>query len=141
MSPIAQRWLIAGALAGGFGVILGAYSAHGLNEQFVRLGYEGEELAHRHANFETAVRYQMIHALAIVAVALALDRYPRPAWRLAAWAFLVGIMVFSGLLYILALASDDFRWLGAIVPIGGLLLVAGWMALAFGAMGRDSFPS
>src|SRR3990172_11317959 len=102
MSPLAQRWLIAGAVVGAVGVILGAYSAHGLGEQLARLGFEGDDLARRHGNFETAVRYQLVHALAILITALLLDRDPRTGWRLAAWAFLLGTVIFSGLLYVLA---------------------------------------
>ncbi len=97
-------------------------------------GYAGDESGQRLANHETAVRYQMWHALAIVFVGVALANRPTPWWQAAAWAFLVGVLIFSGLLYALVLTGPNFRWLGAIVPIGGLSLIFGWVLLAVGAL-------
>jgi len=81
--------------------------------------------------FETAARYQMLHALALVGVALAAAHAPSPALRWAGWLFVAGTVVFSGSLY--ALSTSGARWLGAVTPLGGLLLLAGWLALAWGA--------
>jgi uncharacterized membrane protein YgdD (TMEM256/DUF423 family) len=117
MTP--NRWIAIGALLGAAGVALGAFGAHGL---------EGL------ANHETAVRYQMWHALAIVVVGIVLGIRPSPWWNAAGWAFLAGVVIFSGLLYVLVLAGPSWRWLGAIVPIGGLSLIAGWILLAAGAL-------
>jgi len=63
-----------------------------------------------------------------------LEHRPSAWWRFAAWAFLVGILVFSGLLKALAFAGPQWNWLGAIVPIGGLSMIAGWIALGVGAL-------
>jgi uncharacterized membrane protein YgdD (TMEM256/DUF423 family) len=130
------RWIAVGALLGALGVALGAYGAHGLEKQLAAWGYAGEDLAKRVANHETAVRYQMWHALAIVLVGVALSNRPSPWWQAAGAAFLVGVLIFSGLLYVLVASGPDWRWLGAVVPIGGLSLIAGWLLLAVGAL-RD----
>ena len=109
-------------------VALGAFGAHGLKN---RLSPELLDI------FEVGVRYHFYHALALLALALA----PATLWdsRLAsgaAWAFVAGIAVFSGSLYLLALT--DTRWLGAITPIGGVAFLAGWTMLFFAAGGLAS---
>lgn len=129
----AARWIAVGAILGGLGVALGAYGAHGLEKQLAAVGYVGQDLAKRLANHETAVRYQMWHALAIVLVGLALSVRPLPLWNAAGWAFLVGVLIFCGFLYGLVLVGPSFRWFGAIVPIGGVSLIVGWALLALGA--------
>jgi len=112
------------AAALGFSAVaLGAFGAHGLKN---RLSPELLDI------FEVGVRYHFYHALALLALALA----PAALWdsRLtggAAWAFVAGIAVFSGSLYLLALT--DTRWLGAITPIGGVAFLAGWTLLFFAA--------
>ncbi len=128
------RWIAVGALLGAIGVALGAYGAHGLEKQLAAWGYQGDELVKRLANHETAVRYQLWHALAIVLVGVALTGRPTPWWQAAGWAFLAGVLIFSGLLYVLVLAGPTWRWLGAIVPIGGVSLIIGWLLLAVGAL-------
>jgi uncharacterized membrane protein YgdD (TMEM256/DUF423 family) len=135
MTSVARRWIAIGALLGAIGVALGAYHAHGLNDLLEKkLGYTGDDLDHRLAIFETAVRYQMFHALALVLTGFALQQKNTAAWRFAAWAFLVGVLVFSGLLKVLTFASPSWNWLGAVVPFGGLSLIVGWLALAVGAL-------
>ena len=131
---LASRWIAVGAFLGAIGVALGAYGAHGLETRLSALGYEGDDLAHRLANHETAVRYQMWHATAILFVSLALATRPTPWWSAAAIAFLLGIIVFSGLLYALVYVGPSWRWLGAIVPVGGLSLLIGWVLVAIGAL-------
>ena len=112
-----------GAIAGGIGVGLGAFGAHGLRERLT------PELL---AIFETGVRYHMYHALALAAAAWAVTRWPNSGLPVAAgWLFAGGILVFSGSLYLLALT--DTRWLGAITPIGGLMFIAAWICLAWAA--------
>jgi uncharacterized membrane protein YgdD (TMEM256/DUF423 family) len=135
MSPLARRWVAIGALLGAIGVALGAYGAHGLSDLLEkRLGYGGEDLHRRISIFETAVRYQMLHAIALCIVALALDRRDCACWRFAAWAFLFGVVIFCGLLKVLAFAPPQWNWLGAIVPLGGVSMIAGWVAVAIGAV-------
>lgn len=120
----ARHWLVIGGVLGALGVGLGAFGAHGLKQQV-----DAEKLA----IFEVGVRYQMYHALAILAVGLATQRAAAPShWLgIAGWAFLAGTLVFSGLLYAMTFGAP--RWFGAIVPFGGTALIVGWIALAFGA--------
>ncbi len=80
------------------------------------------------AVFETGVRYQMYHALALLAVGWAAHQYPQASFHIAGWLFTAGIVLFSGSLY--ALALSGVRWLGAITPLGGVLFLAGWATLA-----------
>lgn len=149
MTP--RHWIVLGCLLGAAAVATGAFGAHGLegylNRQATNAAAEppGDVDENRPAatpqrrleTFETAVRYQMYHALALVAVGAIGRRTARPgAANLAGWLFLAGIAIFSGLLYALVLSGA--RWLGAIVPIGGVALIGGWIALAVAAAGiRD----
>lgn len=109
-----------GAVFALLAVALGAFGAHALE---ARLPADDLEI------FETGVRYQMYHALALVVVAWAQTRWPGGATVLAGWLFVVGIVVFSGSLYALVLSGA--RWLGAVTPLGGLAFLAGWAALAW----------
>jgi uncharacterized membrane protein YgdD (TMEM256/DUF423 family) len=110
------------AAAGLLAVALGAFGAHGLKERLAP-----EMLA----VFETGVRYQMYHALALLAVAWACTRWSGTVVNVGGWLFVAGTLLFSGSLYVLALSG--VRWLGAITPIGGLALLAGWLCLAWAA--------
>ncbi|MFM8707054.1 MAG: DUF423 domain-containing protein [Planctomycetia bacterium] len=124
-----QFFLFSGALLGGLGVAAGSFGAHGLKALLDATG--------RADNWETAVRYCLFHALAllVIAVAAALPQ-PGPAaqglLKAAGWCFLVGTAIFSGCLA--ALALSGVRILGAIVPIGGLLLLVGWALVAAAAL-------
>ena len=101
---------------GATAVIAGAFGAHGLEK---RLSPEMLDI------FEVAVRYHIYHALALLAIAAGADRLWRSRWTArACWALILGIIVFSGSLY--ALALTELRWLGAITPFGGLALILGW---------------
>jgi uncharacterized membrane protein YgdD (TMEM256/DUF423 family) len=112
-----------GALFGLVSVAAGAFGAHGLRD---RLPADQMEV------FQTAVRYQMWHALALLAVGL-LQASGTGRWHGAAgWLFTGGIAVFSGSLYLLVLAG--WRWVGPVTPIGGAALLAGWLCLAAGAL-------
>jgi uncharacterized membrane protein YgdD (TMEM256/DUF423 family) len=131
----APRWpLVAGAVSGATAVTAGAFGAHALKARLT------QQLL---AIFETAARYHMYHALALTLTAvlavLPLDTVGlsgaerrRGLFVTAAALFLGGTVVFSGTLYALALSGA--RWLGAITPLGGLLLIAGWVTLAFAAI-------
>jgi uncharacterized membrane protein YgdD (TMEM256/DUF423 family) len=111
---------VAGAL-GALGVAAGAFAAHGLRAH----------LAPRMLDvFETGARYQMYHALALLAVGLLLTRRSHPALTVAGWLFAAGVVLFSGSLYLLAVTGA--RWLGAITPAGGLAFIAGWLMLGWG---------
>jgi uncharacterized membrane protein YgdD (TMEM256/DUF423 family) len=113
-------WLSTGALLAAAAVGLGAFGAHGLRSRVT---------ADLLAVFETAARYHLIHALAIVAVAWVAERYPGACATAAGWLFLAGIVLFSGSLY--ALVLTGVRGLGAVTPLGGLAFIAGWILLAF----------
>ncbi len=115
---------MAGAILGGVAVAGGAFGAHGLKALL--------EASGQAANWETASRYALVHAVALVAVGLlAAVRPDAPGLAMAAWCFLAGTLIFSGCLATLALTG--VKILGAIVPIGGLLLIAGWLGLALAA--------
>jgi uncharacterized membrane protein YgdD (TMEM256/DUF423 family) len=134
MSTISRRWIAIGALLAALGVGLGAYGAHGLRDSLSKLGYSGDDLARRLSIWETAIRYQMFHAIAIILVGLALQLRDTRTWRFVPWAFLAGIILFSGLLKVLTFAGPEWNWLGAIVPIGGVLMIVGWVAFAICAL-------
>lgn len=117
-------WLSTAAVAATIGVALGAFAAHGLRSRLT------PEIL---AVFETGVRYHMYHALALLAVSAAADRWPESSWPgVAGWLFVAGIVVFSGSLYGLALTGQ--RWLGAVTPVGGIAFMLGWVTLAIGAL-------
>ena len=122
-------FLLAGALLGGLGVAAGSFGAHGLKHLLDATG--------RADNWETAVRYCLYHALAmlVIAVATALPQAGPTTHRLlkaAGWCLLVGTLIFSGCLA--ALALSGVKILGAIVPIGGVLFLVGWALLAAAAL-------
>lgn len=120
---MASAFLMLSAIAGATGVALGAFGAHGLKARV------GTDLL---AIWDSASRYHLIHALALVAVAWAVDRWPSVWAHAAGWLFLAGIVVFSGSLYALVLTGQ--RWLGAITPIGGVAFILGWIALGIAAI-------
>lgn len=131
---MARIWFLAGSLLGGIGVAAGAFGAHGLKAHFEANGQA--------ANWETAVRYALFHALVLLVVAIA-SSLPATAicrrrLQVSGACFFSGTLIFSGLLGVLALTG--LRILGAVVPIGGVLLIAGWVWL-FAAglqLGSDS---
>jgi uncharacterized membrane protein YgdD (TMEM256/DUF423 family) len=112
-----------GALFALIGVAAGAFGAHALAARLP---------ADRLVTFETGVRYQLFHSLALLAVAWAHTRWPATAVTSAGWLFVAGILIFGGTLYALALGSP--RWFGAITPIGGVCFLAGWALLAWVAL-------
>jgi uncharacterized membrane protein YgdD (TMEM256/DUF423 family) len=134
MPTFSRRWIAIGAFLAAIGVGLGAYGAHGLKETLARAGFAGDDLTHRLAIYETAVRYQMFHSIALIITGLALQNHESRGWRYAPWAFLTGIILFSGLLVVLTFADPKWNWLGAIVPIGGASMIAGWITIAICAL-------
>jgi uncharacterized membrane protein YgdD (TMEM256/DUF423 family) len=108
-----------GAWSALLSVAAGAFGAHALRS---RLSPEYLTV------FETAARYQMYHALGLLAVAWAVSRWPGGLTQWAGWLFVVGTVLFSGSLY--ALALTGVRWLGAITPLGGVAFLLGWFCLA-----------
>lgn len=115
-------WIILGAVFGALGVGMGAFGAHALKSS---LTPENMDI------FQTASRYHLIHAVALIAVGLVAVKIEGPALAVAGTAMTIGIIVFCGSLY--TLATFDLRWLGAVAPIGGVALIVGWLALAWAA--------
>ena len=118
-----RLFLACGAISAFVGVAAGAFGAHALR---------GRLTPEMLAVFEVGVRYQMYHALALLACAWAVTRWPGSLVTVSGWLFVAGTVVFSGTLY--ALALTGMRWLGALTPFGGLAFLAGWLCLAFAAM-------
>jgi uncharacterized membrane protein YgdD (TMEM256/DUF423 family) len=123
MAAVHRTFLLIGAVSGALGVALGAFGAHGLR---------GRLTPEMLAVFETGVRYQMYHTLAVLLVAVMADRLDSRLLPAAGWAFTSGIVIFSGSLYILA--TTGLTWLGAITPLGGLAFLVGWACLALAAL-------
>ena len=122
MKSMDRTFMFIGALMGFVGVGLGAFGAHALK------GRLSPEML---AVFETGVRYQMYHALALLATAALMSRSEGRAVIVAGWSFTAGILIFSGSLYALALTGVTI--LGAVTPIGGLAFLIGWAALTVAA--------
>lgn len=118
-----KLWMAAGAAYGLFGVLLGAFGAHALRSRLTP-----EMLA----VWKTGVEYQFYHALALLLVGWWLRTQPSTALNVAGACFTAGVLLFSGSLYVLALSG--IRGLGAITPLGGVLFIAGWIALLVAAL-------
>ena len=121
---VSRIFLAIAAIFGGLSVGAGAFATHALREKLSERSLE---------IFETAARYQMYHALALVLVALLISRaeFPQPLFVVAGWSFIIGVLIFSGSLYTLSLTN--IKVLGAITPLGGAAFIAGWGALAIAA--------
>ena len=117
-----RTFLMIGAFSGAMGVAAGAFGAHALR---ARLEPRMLEV------FETGARYQMYHALALVAAAWIASRWPGTLSTASGWLFVAGTVLFSGSLY--AMTLTGVRALGAITPVGGVCFIAGWVCLALAA--------
>ena len=108
-------------------MILGAFASHALKDRLSEQAL---------AIWETGTKYQMYHALALIAIALLIARFPSSRlFVVAGYAFISGILIFSGSLY--ALSLSGIKWLGAITPLGGVALIVGWGCLAVAALGIE----
>ena len=117
---MAKVFITLASLSGMLAVVLGAFGAHALKNRLddYAMGV-----------FHTAVQYQFYHSLALLAVGVIALNHPQAALlRSSGWLFALGIVVFSGSLYVLSFSG--LRWLGAVTPIGGLSFIAGWACLA-----------
>jgi uncharacterized membrane protein YgdD (TMEM256/DUF423 family) len=121
-------WLGVGALLAGIGVGLGAFGAHGLRSLI------SSDLLQA---YETGVRYHLVHSLAVIVAALAMQTFPSRAkqFRRASWLFAVGILLFSGSLYLLALTGAG--QIGIVTPFGGIAFLLGWTFFALGAFRQN----
>src|SRR4029078_3651176 len=122
-----KTFLIAASLLGALAVALGAFGAHGL-KQIVD--------ADAVAAFQTGVQYQMYHSLALLAAAIVFEKFPNKWIKWAGNCFIIGIILFSGSLYVLtALKATDqsgLRGIGIVTPFGGVFFILGWMFLFAG---------
>jgi uncharacterized membrane protein YgdD (TMEM256/DUF423 family) len=117
-----RLFAVLGALSAFIAVAAGAFGAHALKARLA------PDLL---AIFDTAARYQLAHALALLGVAWACQRWPGSSARWAGWCFTLGTVLFSGSLYLLALTG--VRGLGAVTPFGGVAFLLGWLLLAWSA--------
>ena len=135
-----KSWTMIGAILAGAAVVLGAFAAHLLDGMLVDLYGDATKVVAGLTvpaswkylqDFKTGAEYQMYHALALVAVGMLSSARPRKSLQIAAWCFVMGILLFSGSLYALVLTKQTM--LGMVTPFGGVLFIAGWVAFAIGA--------
>jgi uncharacterized membrane protein YgdD (TMEM256/DUF423 family) len=128
-----KGYISAAAVLAALAVALGAFGAHGLKKIV-----PPETVA----TFQTGVQYQMYHALALLAVAVVFDKFPGKLMNRSAICFITGIILFSGSLYLptvfKATETIGLQGIGAVTPVGGLLFIAGWLFLFFGAMKKQN---
>ena len=122
--------IVTGAALAMLAVVLGAFAAHGLKQMLA---------PYELAIFETAARYQMYHAIAllIVGILASMPQFSTRWLQLAAIVFVLGIVLFSGSLYLLAISG--IRWLGAITPLGGVAFILGWLLLIAAGFKQQEF--
>jgi uncharacterized membrane protein YgdD (TMEM256/DUF423 family) len=127
-----KNFLVTASLFGAIAVALGAFGAHGLKKIVD---------ADTVTTFQTGVQYQMYHALALLAVAILFERFPNKWIKWAGSCFIIGIILFSGSLYLLtALKAADqvgMKGVGIITPFGGVFFIAGWVFLFLGIMKKN----
>jgi uncharacterized membrane protein YgdD (TMEM256/DUF423 family) len=133
-----KLWLVLAALLGAADVALGSFHAHGLEQWLQKQTTDAGEVAKRMENCATGLKYQMYHALALCAVGLLAFRQNSAALTAAGVCFFLGVLLFSGMLY--GIVFTGVKILGAIVPIGGVLMIVGWLALAWAAVGMQAPP-
>lgn len=121
--------LIAAVCFGGSAVMLGAFGAHALKGVLIERALE---------TFDVGVKYQMWHSTVLLFVALVTLFSPHPLFKWSAIFFIVGVLLFSGSLYLLAFGAP--RWIGPITPLGGLCFIAGWVTLLVAVL-RSSYEN
>lgn len=131
-----QIWLLTGAVLAGLSVATGAFGAHGLEGALKKdTSLDAATVERRLDNWETAARYQMYHALGLLAVGFVASRRCGFTIHLAGTAITLGTLIFSGCLYALVLSGE--KWLGMVVPVGGVLMIVGWVLLAVAIAGLE----
>ncbi len=115
-----KNWIIVGSILSALGVVFGAFGAHALKARITP-----EDLT----IFETGVKYHFYHALGLILIGLIGFHYSPQLLRLPAIVLSLGILLFSGSLYLMVLSGA--RWLGAVTPLGGVAFIVGWLLLAF----------
>jgi len=119
---MAKLFLIIGSILGGTGVMIGAFGAHALKGLLESSG--------RMETFETAVKYQFYHALALILLGIIMSKHQHSLYQYSGYSLIFGTLIFSGSLYILCLTG--ITKFGMITPIGGVLMIAGWFFLLLG---------
>ena len=119
---MAKLFLILGSALGALSVAIGAFGAHALKHVL--------ETNNRLETFETGVKYQFYHSLALILLGILMQKFDHRLFNYSGYGFFIGILIFSGSLYILSLTGIT-KW-GAITPIGGVTLIFGWVALLIG---------
>jgi uncharacterized membrane protein YgdD (TMEM256/DUF423 family) len=136
MTKTSRQWIFVAAVTGALAVVVGAFGAHAVPAYLQSRALNTASIAERLENFNIAARYHMYGALFLFGIALLIDRWPSRALSVAAWCMLFGILVFSGAVYAVALVPDEMRGtFGMLAPVGGTLMIAGWVALAVGVFG------
>jgi len=118
-----RTWFGLGAALAMLGVVTGAFAAHGLKDRLSADDFD---------TWQVAARYHLIHALGLLAVAFAAERWGGGLTTAAGWLFVAGIALFSGSLYVLS--TSGVKILGAVTPVGGLCFIAGWALLVVAAL-------
>jgi len=137
MNQIAQtnlktnpKWIVWGAVLAAAAVVMGAFGAHGMQDYLAQF----ENGARRMDVWKTAAHYHIVHAVGLILIGVTPSAKPKLI-NIAAWLLILGITIFSGLLY--TYSYTDIRILGAFVPIGGVAMIAGWITLAVAASSRN----
>ena len=131
-----MNWLLCSAVLGFLGVATGAFGAHGLRSMFADL--EPTEAARQIETFKTAARYALVHAVVLLGISILSSLQPSSKLQFAGWAFFLGTIIFSGTLWVLVLTGQ--KWLGAITPIGGTIIIIGWFTLGVEAVTHKQTP-
>lgn len=126
LSKTSRNLIIIGAISGFLSISFGAFGAHAIKQ------WMSVDLM---AIYQTAVSYQIYHSLGLILIALVYQHQQNTLIKTAGWLMLAGIIIFSGSLYTLSLT--DTRWLGAITPVGGILLLLAWLLLGLGVSKKD----
>ena len=131
---IQKRFLVFSGFSGAMAVAFGAMGAHFLKAKLDTGFFTEINLQ----TFETAVKYQIYHSIALMVIAAFSDKLKDKLFHKAGYCFMIGIVLFSGSLYLLSTAGllglTSIHWLGPITPIGGLFFIAGWILLGFAGM-------
>jgi uncharacterized membrane protein YgdD (TMEM256/DUF423 family) len=126
-----KPFLIASAVLGALAVAIGAFGAHALKNIVSITAL---------TTFETGVRYHFYHVFALLATGVLYQSLPVKKLICAGCLFIAGIILFSGSLYLLTLLPENYKWVGAITPFGGLAFITGWLLLAFSFISRKTTP-
>lgn len=136
-----NRWLLLGALSAGFAVAAGSFAAHGLERYFSekygnqKVHAENRDMLRAERSlhvFKTGAEYQMTHSLALIGLGLLEERRRTVLTGISGWAFVCGIVLFSGSLYVLTITGDN-TW-GMVAPVGGVAYLVGWAMFALAVM-------